>query len=69
MVIESISSIVVCRTTRLGLKVTFAGPAGSDEFGRFMLVAMEDRSINTTFCTLDPVVLIGLSGILSLPGD
>jgi sugar/nucleoside kinase (ribokinase family) len=54
---------------RPGLKVTCAGLVVNDEFDRFMLAAMEDRSINTTCCILDPVVLIGLSGILSLPGD
>lgn len=61
--------ITACGAARLGLNVAFAGVVGDDEFGRFMLRAMQERGIDTHACIVDPAVPTGISVILSHPQD
>ena len=65
----SSAAITACGAARLGLRVAFAGVVGDDEFGRFMLQAMQERGIDTHACIVDPVVPTGISVILSHPQD
>lgn len=69
LTIGSSSVIMACGAARLGLKVAFAGLVGDDEFGRFMLAAMQERGLDTRACVVDPVAATGLSVILSRPRD
>ena len=61
--------IFACGATRLGLKTTFIGKVGQDEFGRFMLDSMRARGIHTAGVVIDPTLPTGLSVILNRRGD
>lgn len=65
LTIGSSSAIFACGAARLGLRVGFVGVSGDDPFGRFMLDAMQSRSIDTSLVIVDPAVPTGLSVILS----
>ena len=67
--IGSSSVIMACGAARLGLSVAFIGLVGDDEFGRFMLSAMENRGLDISACVVDKNVPTGMSLILALPGD
>jgi sugar/nucleoside kinase (ribokinase family) len=69
LTIGSSSVITACGAARLGLEVAFIGLVGDDEFGRFMLDAMQARGIDTRGCIVDPDVATGMSVILSQPHD
>lgn len=69
LTIGSSSVIMACGAARLGLRVAFVGLVGDDEFGRFMLGAMQARGLDTSACMVDPAVATGMSVILSRPAD
>lgn len=69
LTIGSSSVIMACGAARLGLKVAFVGLVGQDEFGRFMLKAMQEHGLDTSACVVDSTVSTGLSVILSGPTD
>jgi len=61
--------IFACGAARLGLKTTFIGKVGQDEFGGFMLGSMQSRGIDTAGVVVDPSVRTGLSVILNRGTD
>ena len=61
----SSSVIFACGAARLGLRVAFIGVVGEDEFGRFMLEALERRGVDTTHIISDPEQKTGISVILN----
>lgn len=70
LTIGSSSVIAACGAARLGLRTAFIGVVGDDLFGHFMLDAMTDRGIDTTFIIVAPQLATGLSVILVQPnGD
>lgn len=69
LTIGSSSVIMACGAARLGLKVAFIGLVGDDEFGRFMLNAMQNRGLDTSACIVGAGLSTGLSVILSGPND
>src|SRR5512135_3076964 len=69
LTIGSSSAIFACGAARLGLRVAFIGKVGDDEFGRFMLRELNQRSIDTSGVVIDPTLPTGLSVILSRPSD
>lgn len=69
LTIGSSSVITACGAARLGLEVAFIGLVGEDEFGRFMLDAMQKHGIDTSGCIADPDAATGMSVILSQPHD
>ncbi len=69
LTIGSSSVITACGAARLGLSVAFIGMVGDDDFGRFMLRAMQERGIDTSGCIVDPAAVTGLGVILSSPQD
>jgi sugar/nucleoside kinase (ribokinase family) len=69
LTIGSSSVIMACGAARLGLNVAFVGLVGEDEFGRFMLNAMQERGVDTAACIVDTAVQTGMSVILSGPED
>jgi sugar/nucleoside kinase (ribokinase family) len=69
LTIGSSSAIMACGAARLGLRTAFVGVVGDDEFGRFMLRAMDKRGIDTSCCVVDPALSTGMSVILSQPHD
>jgi sugar/nucleoside kinase (ribokinase family) len=69
LTIGSSSVITACGAARLGLSVAFIGLTGDDEFGRFMLNAMQERGIDVSSCVVDETTATGMSVILSDPAD
>lgn len=69
LTIGSSAVIFACGAARLGLRVLFLGKVGTDEFGRFMLNAMEKRAIDTSAVNIDPNVRTGISVILNRGND
>lgn len=69
LTIGSSSVITACGAARLGLSVAFIGLVGNDQFGRFMLDAMQARDIDVSACVVDQTIATGMSVILSDPGD
>lgn len=69
LTIGSSSVITACGAARLGLSVAFIGLTGDDEFGRFMLKAMQKRGIDVSACVVDEKIATGMSVILSDPAD
>jgi sugar/nucleoside kinase (ribokinase family) len=69
LTIGSSSVIMACGSARLGLKVAFIGVVGRDLFGDFMLQAMQDRGIDISAITRDPVYHTGITVILSRVSD
>lgn len=65
----SSSVITACGAARLGLSVAFIGLVGDDQFGRFMLDAMQARDVEVSACVVDQTIATGMSVILSDPGD
>jgi sugar/nucleoside kinase (ribokinase family) len=62
-------AIMACASARLGLKTAFTGIVGDDVFGRFMLVELDERGVDTRGCLVDPSRPTGLSVILSRGDD
>jgi sugar/nucleoside kinase (ribokinase family) len=69
LTIGSSSGIFACGAARLGLRVAFIGKVGQDEFGRFMLRALQEHGIDTLGVVIDPKIQTGLSVILSKGND
>jgi sugar/nucleoside kinase (ribokinase family) len=69
LVLGSSSAIFACGAARLGLKVAFIGKVGDDEFGRFVIKALEARGVQTQGIVVDPGIKTGLSVILSRGND
>lgn len=69
LTIGASSAIMACGAARLGLRTAFVGVVGDDEFGRFMLRAMQMRNVDTSACIVDETLATGLSVILSQPHD
>jgi sugar/nucleoside kinase (ribokinase family) len=69
LVLGSSSAIFACGAARLGLKVAFVGKVGDDEFGRFVIGALEGRGVATEGVVVDPTIKTGLSVILSRGND
>ena len=69
LVIGSSAAIFACGASRLGLRMAFAGIAGDDVFGRFMLGSMQEKGVDTSGIRLDPDLHTGLSVILSKESD
>lgn len=69
LTVGSSSAIFACGAARLGLRVVFAGKVGDDEFGRFMLGAMEARGVDCRGVITDACTSTGLSVILVRGAD
>ena len=69
LTVGSSSAIAACGAARLGLHVAFVGVVGDDEFGRFLLRALEDRGIEVAGCRVDPTLTTGASVILGRGDD
>ena len=69
LTIGSSSAIFACGAARLGLKVAFTGVCGDDLFGRFMLDAMQARSVDVSHVIRAPGGQTGLSVILNEGSD
>jgi sugar/nucleoside kinase (ribokinase family) len=67
--IGSSSAIAACGAARLGLRTAFVGVVGDDQFGEFMLQALEGRGIDVSGCRIDPADRTGASIILGRGGD
>src|SRR5215510_6963352 len=61
LVLGSSSAIFACGAARLGLKVAFVGKVGDDEFGHFVIRALETRQVDTQGVVVDPTIKTGLS--------
>jgi len=69
LTVGSSSAIFACGAARLGLKVAFIGKVGHDEFGRFMVHALQEYGIDMSGVIEDTKVKTGLSVILSHGSD
>jgi sugar/nucleoside kinase (ribokinase family) len=69
LTIGSSSVITACGAARLGLNVAFIGLVGEDEFGHFMLEAMQEWGIDVSACVIDATKATGMSVVLSAPDD
>jgi sugar/nucleoside kinase (ribokinase family) len=69
LTVGSSSSIFACGAARLGLKVGFVGVCGDDVFGRFMLMAMQERGVDTSGVIIHPSESTGISVILNRSSD
>ena len=67
--VGSSAVIFACGAARLGLRVLFFGKVGDDEFGHFMLRAMQARQIDTNNVVVDPHIRTGASVILNRGSD
>jgi sugar/nucleoside kinase (ribokinase family) len=69
LTIGSSAVIFACGIARLGLKTTFIGKVGNDDFGRFMTDSMHKRGIDTSGVVVDQNVQTGLTIIFSAGND
>jgi sugar/nucleoside kinase (ribokinase family) len=69
LTIGSSSAIFACGAARLGLKVAFIGVVGADQFGSFMVSALEQKGVDCSHVIVDPNLQTGLSTILSRGAD
>ncbi|MBI3287054.1 MAG: sugar kinase [Chloroflexi bacterium] len=69
LTLGSSSMIFACATTRLGLRTALVGVAGDDEFGQFILRALQERGVDTSLISLDPSLKTGVTVSLSTPRD
>ena len=69
LVMGSSAVIFACGAARLGLKTAMIGKVGDDDFGRFMLNAMQRRGVDISCVCVDPTVGTGLSVILARSND
>ncbi len=69
LTLGSSSAIFACGAARLGLRVTFIGKVGDDEFGHFVLRQLEARGVSTAGVVVDGGIKTGLSVILSRGND
>jgi sugar/nucleoside kinase (ribokinase family) len=64
LTVGSSSVITACAAARLGLHTAFAGVAGDDAIGRFMLDAMAARGVDVRGCRVDAELETGVSVLL-----
>ncbi len=69
LVIGSSSAIFACGAARLGLRVSFCGKVGNDQFGSFIRQSLEDRGVDTSSVVIDENNATGISVILSTGND
>jgi sugar/nucleoside kinase (ribokinase family) len=69
MFVGGSGAITACGAARLGLRTAFVGTVGDDAFGRFMLEALSDRSVDTSACVVTNVTPTGISVVLSSGDD
>lgn len=69
LVLGSSSGIFACGAARLGLRVTFAGKVGDDQFGRFVIQELAARQVDTTGIVVDSAIKTGLGLSLSKGDD
>lgn len=69
LIIGGSGAIMACGAARLGLRTAIVGVVGDDEFGRFMVRALRERSVETTGLVVDMRARTGLSVILSRDQD
>jgi sugar/nucleoside kinase (ribokinase family) len=69
LTLGSSSAIFACGAARLGLRVTFVGVVGDDEFGRFVVGELAARGVDTGGVVVDPTIKTGLTVILSRGDD
>ena len=69
LTIGSSAAIFACGAARLGLRVTFIGKVGRDDFGRFMCRSLAERDIDISGIVEDDEISTGLSLILSKGSD
>lgn len=67
--IGSSSVIFACGAARLGLKVAFIGKVGDDNFGHYILDAMQDYQIDLSGVLVSSNIKTGLSVILNNESD
>ncbi|MDR2607873.1 MAG: carbohydrate kinase family protein [Treponema sp.] len=65
------SSTALCAANlvKLGLTVAFCGKTGDDEDGRYVIRELENRGINTRYCTMAPSEETGVTLALNWGGD
>lgn len=69
LTIGSSAAIVACGAATLGLRTLFMGVVGDDLFGHFMLDAMRDKGVDTSYCRVKTELATGISVILSQKTD
>ncbi len=69
LTIGSSAVIFACGIARLGLKTTFIGKVGNDNFGQFMTDSMHKLGIDTSGVVVDHNVQTGLTIIFSAGND
>lgn len=57
-------AIAACGAAALGLRVAFAGTVGEDEFGRYVVEALDAHGVNTDGVRVDPSSPTGCSLVL-----
>lgn len=64
------ASLAACAAARLGLRTALVSVVGEDVFGRFMRDALDERGVQTRWCTVAAGTPTGLTVILTHPeGD
>jgi sugar/nucleoside kinase (ribokinase family) len=64
------ATLTACAAARLGLRTALVSVVGDDVFGRFMLESLEERGVQTRWCTVDAGTPTGLTVVLTRPdGD
>jgi sugar/nucleoside kinase (ribokinase family) len=69
LALGSSSAILACGVACLGMKVTFSGEVGVDEFGSFVLSQLEKRGVDNTQVSIAQDGKTGVTVHLSLPHD
>jgi sugar/nucleoside kinase (ribokinase family) len=69
MTIGGSAAIMATGAARLGLRVAVVGVVGSDPFGRYMLGALAERGVDTTYCRIDAGRPTGATVVLARHGD
>ncbi|MDQ6605486.1 MAG: PfkB family carbohydrate kinase, partial [Actinomycetota bacterium] len=64
------ATLTACAAARLGLRTALVSVVGDDVFGRFMRDSLDERGVQTTWCTFDAEMPTGLTVVLTRPdGD
>jgi len=65
----SSAAIAAGAAARMGLRVVFASRVGDDEFGRYMISALQGAGVDTSGVHVDPTIKTGATIVLSRDGD
>jgi len=65
----SSAAIAAGAAARMGLRVVFASRVGDDEFGRYMISALQGTGVDTSGVHVDPTIKTGATIVLSRDGD